>query len=353
MAHMIDNTTGRDAFAYMGEKAWHGLGVEIPEEAATDPQKIAELAGAAYHVSKRPVSFTDATGRVRTIDNRMAIVRDDTHEALEVLSDNKYNVVQPVEYFEAFRDSLAANHLRISSAGVLKGGRVVFVCAQLNDHGITVLGMDKVQSFVTLGGGYNGELPSFGYLSSYRTVCHNTLSSNLSQTGKAGRLFKVAHSQVFTAQDMTAALGLAGKELAIRADVFNTLAGRKAHAEEVARFFAGVVGVKYEDINAVDKAGKPLISGKARSMLAQLADAYANGPGATLPSAQGTVWGALNAVTHWVDHIAPARDTYADGTDAARFASAQFGAGADRKQAALYAAMELAGLDRTRLAVAA
>lgn len=355
MSHEIDNTTGRAAFAFDGQEggAWHGLGVAIPEDAARDPRRIAEIVGAAYHVSKRPVSFTDADGRVRAIDNRVAIVRDDTHEPLEVMSDNKYNVVQPVEYFEAFRDSLAKARLRISSAGVLKGGRIVFVNAKLTEHGFSVLGLDKLESYVCMGGGYDGTLASFGYLSTFRTVCWNTLSANLAQNRTGGKLFRVPHSQTFNGEAMALALGLAGAELRVRAQVFNTLAGRKLAADEAARFFCAVADVSPDDVHKVDKAGKPALSGKVRAQLAALADAYQSGPGATLPSAQGTLWGALNAVTYYLDHAAPTRDTYADGTDAARFASAQFGAGAERKRKALHAALELAGIADAQLRVAA
>jgi hypothetical protein len=45
-----------------------------------------------------------------------------------------------------------------------------------------------------------------------------------------------------------------------------------------------------------------------------------------------------------VDHTASTRDSYSDGTDRARFASAQFGAGANVKRTALEKAMVLAGI---------
>lgn len=354
MSHEIDTSTGNPAFAFSIEdgKAWHGLGTAIPESEALDPRAIAARAGAAYGVYKAPVSFTDATGRNRSVPNREAIVRDDTHEPLEVLSGNKYKVVQPAEYFEAFRDSLAANNLRISSAGVLKGGRIVFVNAALSDTGHDVLGIDRVSHFVCMGGGYDGALASFGYLSSLRTVCWNTLSANLAQTGKGKTLFRVPHSAAFDGRALGAALGLLGPELAVQARVFNTLAGRQLARDAVARYFADVLEIDASTINAVDKAGKPVLSTKARNQLQALADAYLNGPGAQLASASGTAWGALNAVTHWVDHVAATRDSYADGAGAARFASAQFGQGASTKARALRLAMDAAGIKPAELVAA-
>jgi phage/plasmid-like protein (TIGR03299 family) len=346
MAHMIDETTGRAAFTFDATdgEAWHGLGVAIPEAKACDPRAIAELAGAAYSVYSAPVSFVAHGGKRIDVPNRSALVRDDTHEPLEVLSDNKYKIVQPVEYFEAFRDSLSANNLRISSAGVLKGGRIVFVNAKFTDAGFDVLGLDRVNTYVCLGGGYDGTMSSFGYLSSLRTVCWNTLSANIAErkreggkTGKAGQgFFRVPHSAAFDGKVLGSALGLAGKELQVRSGIFNSLAGYKMQAAAVAKFFCDVL--KIEETNH-DK-----LSTRTRNVLDVLANAYLTGPGAELASANGTAWGALNAVTHYVDHLAATRDSYEDGTGAARFASAQFGTGADIKARALELAMASAGI---------
>jgi phage/plasmid-like protein (TIGR03299 family) len=354
MAHMIDDSTGAPAFVHDAKEggAWHGLGVAIPEDIATDPAKIAALCHAAYRVHKVPAQF-EWKGKRHDVPNREVLIRDDTGEALEVLSGNKFKLVQPVEYFEAFRDSLAKNNLRISSAGVLKGGRIVFVNAKFTDMGYQVLGVDRVDSYVCMGGGYDGTLASFGYLNDFRTVCWNTLSASLAQHKAGKSLFRIPHSAAFDGAALGAALGLAGKELTVRAEVFNTMAGRKAQQEAVAKFFCDVLDIDPATVNAVDKAsGKPVLSTRLKNQLTELANAYASGPGALLPSAAGTWWGALNAVTHYVDHVAPTRDSYKDGTDNARFASSQFGTGADTKAKALKLAMTNAGIGQEMLQAA-
>jgi phage/plasmid-like protein (TIGR03299 family) len=344
MSHEIyHNTLGQPSYVFDQREGagWHGLGIAIPEEIATDPAKIAALCGADYNVSKRPVHFLGANGRPVAVPNREAIVRDDTEEALEVLSGNRYNVHQPIGYFEAFRDQLAKNHLRISSAGVLKGGRVLFVNAKIEDLGFKVMG-EEMQSYVTLGGGYDGKMSTFGYLSNLRTLCWNTLSTNLGQAKSGKTLMRFPHTSPFDGDILTSALGLSGPELAVRAEVFNTLAGRKLQAERVAQFFADVLEVK-----DVAKA-----SGKIKAQLEALAKAYVAGPGADSKAAAGTVWGALNAVTFYVDHEAGTRDSYKDGTAQARFASAKFGTGADTKARALQLAMQLANIDDKMLLAA-
>lgn len=359
MAHEIQKLNGKHCYVYNGEEGagWHGLGEPIPAEFAKDPRKIAELCGASYNVYKAQTFFRQGgedSGMEREIANRFALVRDDTHTALEVLSDNKYNIVQPVEYFEAFRDSLAANNLVISSAGVLKGGRVVFVCAKFTDQGFDVLGLDRTDVYVCLGGGYDGNMSSFGYLSKMRTVCNNTLSANVAMKIRetknskvAGKgFFRMPHSVAFDGAALTGALGLAGKELQVTAQVFNELARAKVDLSTAARYFAEVMDIDPEIVNAVDKNGKALLSTRSKNQLEAIAGAYLGGPGAQLATANGTWYGALNAVTHYVDHMAATRDSYGDGKGAARFASAQFGAGNDLKTKALELAIEKAGIDQ-------
>ena len=348
MSHEIDITTGRPAFAFDAREggAWHALGVAIPENEALDPVAIAARVGASYRVHKTGVQ-ADIMGRTVTVKNREALYRDDTGEVLEILSGNKYNVVQPVEYFEAFRDSLKANDLHISSAGVLKGGRIVFVNAKLHDSAHSVLGIDKLESFLCMGGGYDGTMSSFGYLRTFRTVCWNTLSANVYQAQKKGGksgLFRIPHSAPFDGKVLGAALGLAGEELAARADVFNTLAGRKATAAAVAKYFCDLLDIDQSRVGAVDASGKALLSTKLTNQLQALSDAYLSGPGAELATANGTWFGALNAVTHFVDHLAGTRDSYKDNADTARYASAKFGAGNAVKNAAFKMAMQNAGM---------
>lgn len=350
MAHMIDDTAGKPAFTFDATEgeAWHKLGVAIPEEFAKDPRKIAELAGAAYTVSKEQVGY-QAGGNFKAIPNRMALVRSDTGAALEVLSDNRYNVVQPVEYFEAFRDSLQKNHLRISSAGVLKGGRILFVNSKLDSQfSVNVMGLDQSVSYLCMGGGYDGTMSSFGYLSDFRTVCWNTLSANIAQrkAGKDGQgLFKVPHTAIFDGEVLGAALGLLGKEVAVRSNVFNTMAGRKAMGEQVKAYFAAVLGVK-----EVDNQEK--MSTQQINKMNALIELYKNGPGANLASAKGTWWGALNAVTHFVDHRATTRKADDETSGQARFASAQFGTGAATKKRALELAMAAAKVPESMLLAA-
>jgi hypothetical protein len=61
-------------------------------------------------------------------------------------------------------------------------------------------------------------------------------------------------------------------------------------------------------------------------------------PGSNLVSARGTLWGAVNGVTHYVDHVGRSR------SDSNRLFSAWFGDGERMKNSAVRVAAEMAGV---------
>ena len=65
----------------------------------------------------------------------------------------------------------------------------------------------------------------------------------------------------------------------------------------------------------------------------QLMSFYRHAPGQSLPTARDTVWGALSAVTYYVDHILPSSGDRLD--------SAWFGSGAALKEKAWEKALEM------------
>jgi hypothetical protein len=102
--------------------------------------------------------------------------------------------------------------------------------------------------------------------------------------------------------------------------------------DEVNAYFADILGFSPEDLGKDGPDGTPLVKTRTRNQLTALLDAYVSGPGAAPRT--GTAWGAYNAVTYWVDHVASTRDTAKEGTGLARAFSAQFGRGAITKQEA-------------------
>ena len=131
MAHALDFTKGQAAIAYRGETPWHGLGESILPQDSIDDIRI--KAGIDYDVEKTPVLYSvpmdsERPGRagggtgLATDENSCVLYRSDTGGALSVVS-NKYQVVQPKQIIEFYRDLTESYGFELEVVGALKGGR--------------------------------------------------------------------------------------------------------------------------------------------------------------------------------------------------------------------------------------
>jgi len=345
MAHELDFSTGRAAIALRGgaASAWHGFG-----EAIEDGDTLADItrkAGLDWSAHKAPVTYRTADGVERGFRGVSVVYRDDTGEALGTASDARYTIHQPREIVEFFRDFLRAEGLSIETAGALRGGRVVWVLANLGpDFRHLGPGGDDTQGYVRLQTSFDGSRASSLVGTSIRQVCANTETMIERATG--ARQYRQSHaSGALDARGLAAAFGLLGDQWRITCDAWTAMQARRVSDEEAREFFCRVAGIDPADIGRRDAVtGEPVVSAKALNGLQALADAYRNGPGAQLPGARATAYGLLNAVTYYADHAATVRDTYGDGKHVARLASAWEGTGAAMKERAREFAAELAGV---------
>jgi phage/plasmid-like protein (TIGR03299 family) len=342
MSHEIETAI----FSAREGAGWTGLGQVIPAEFAKDPRKIAELVGAMYTVEKRDCYYKGADD-FQLLPNRQVLVRSDTGRALEVVSENRYYVEnrQPVDIFEAFRDELAANHLEISHAAVLRGGSQIAVCAYLPTAlDITVGKSDVVKNYVTLSTGYDGKHGTKATKGTIRVVCANTLAASIAAATRGdGKIQTIrASTQILETDTLSKLLKHIDTVIESERRTFNALANTALSSDQVSRYFADVLEINIDDLGKFKSDGRTkLVSTKAENMLRELASAYNSAPGAG--SAAGTAWGALNAVTYYATHVKTTRDMYQadpDSAPAARSASNLNGDAAKLKLRALQMAAQ-------------
>lgn len=316
---------------------WTGLGQVIPADIAKDPRKIAALLGADYTVSKQACFYQAKDGSFKPVEGREVLVRNDTGAMLEVVSDNRYHVAnrQPVDMLEAFRDELAANHLEISHAAVLRGGSQIAVCAYLPESmDITVGGKDRVRNYVTLSTGYDKKHGTKATHGTERVVCANTLAMSIAQAEESGHLRTIrASTQILEVDTLTALLKDCQTRISDEKVIFDRLANTRLSSDQVSRYFADVLEINIEKLGTFKSDGSKAISTKSQNMLRELAAAYSSAPGAGMAS--GTAWGALNAVTYYATHVKTIRDMTNSGANAARVASNLNGDAAKLKLRAL------------------
>lgn len=318
MSHLVEQ------MAYVGRTPWHGLGNRLVRQ---QPLEVwAEQAGLDWRIQESPVRFVHGEqghlGEVLSFDAQKVLYRSDTRAPLSVVS-QRYQVVQPRAILEFYRDLTELSGFELETAGVLKGGRKIWALARTGQSGV-LKGNDQTNAYVLLATACDGTMATTAQFTSVRVVCNNTLAVALSGEERA---VKVSHRSVFDADAVKRKLGLS---ISAWDDFMYRLKGlseRKVKQREVEAFLSCVFQTRPEPLSTTANE-------RARAKVQAL---FAGaGRGASLPSASGTAYGLLNAVTEFVDHERRARSVDH------RLDSAWFGQGANLKQRALHEALALA-----------
>lgn len=323
MAHLIEQ------MAYVGQTPWHGLGNCLSPR---QPLEVwAQQAGMNWQIKESPVHFmTEALGGLASIHSfpeQKVLYRSDSKAALSVVS-QRYQIVQPSEVLEFYRDLTEYSGYELETAGVLKGGRKFWALAKTGQS-MTLKDNDLVNGYLLLATSCDGTLATTATPTTIRVVCNNTLTIALN--GEA-RSIKVPHSTRFEPQVVKQQLGIAVSQWDEFMYRMRKLAERKMKSREAINYFEHVLC----DAQSVNTDNTDSAAPNNERALKKVQSLYnGGGRGAKLDSAKGTAWGLLNAITEYVDHEKRARSTEH------RLDSAWFGQGAAIKQRALDAALQL------------
>jgi phage/plasmid-like protein (TIGR03299 family) len=323
LPHDIATNTGRPAMAYRGAVPWHRLGEELPEDAPIeDWLRAAQL---EWELERQPVQYF-AGEKLRAMKGRFVLVRNDTHDALSIVSED-YKLVQPKEVLEFYRDLIDDYGYKLETAGALNGGRKVWALARTELAGTADRrGEDELAAYVLFATSCDKTLATTVAFTSVRVVCQNTLSFAIRDTNTNQRpRIKVPHNLQFDAEDVKAKLDLMNGSWSAFLDEVGMMVARPIDAVAASSFFEGLLP------HGRDKR----LTARAVSDHQTLMSFFkGRAPGQKLASAQGTLWGALNAVTYYADHVRSS-----SGGD--RLDSAWFGTGFALKERAWAKASEM------------
>lgn len=314
MGHEIDLSTGTPAIAYVGEEPWHGLGEKLPEGASIDRwQQAARL---EWELKRLPVQYL-VDGKLRTMDERFVLVRSDTHAALSVVSGD-YQIVQPKEVLEFYEELMNRYGYKLETAGALDGGRKVWALARTGVTGAAdAEGEDELAAYVLLATSCDKTLATTAAFTSIRVVCNNTLFFAMEDIKTERRpQVKVPHNLHFDANRVKQELGVMDDAWSGFIKKVRSMAGFQMKPDKASTFFDDLLAQK----------GKAL-SPKARREHEAIIALFRSAPGQDFRSAKETLWGALSAVTYYVDHVR-------SGSAGERLDSAWFGGGYALKEKA-------------------
>lgn len=317
MAHELSFKNGKAEMAYVGEKPWHGLGTELTEDASIDTWKVE--AGMNWDIKSSPVVFDIEDDESEGIfEGKRVLYRSDDKAPLSIVSD-KYNIVQPKEVLEFFRDLTEDLGMKMSTAGCLFGGKKFWALADTGMAG-KVLKDDLIKGYALLTTSCDGSTPTIAQFTSIRVVCNNTLEWSL-QDGSSRRA-SVRHRRVFSPQDIKQSLGLVHTSWDSFMESITAISKVKISDAAARKFIEKLV-----------HKGEGEISNAQVKKVDNIMNLYHNGMGAEMST--GTAWGAVNSVTEFVDHHSGGRvgDT--------KLWNSWYGGGADMKNQALKNALEM------------
>ena len=276
--------------AYVNDTPWHGLGNRL---APRQPLEVwAKQAGMDWHIESADVRFVASSsglGSIHAFPEQKVLYRSDTKAPLSVVS-KRFQVVQPSEILEFYRDLTEAGGYELETADVLKEGRKLWALARTGQS-VSLKGRDKVNGYLLLATACDGTLATTAQFTSVRVVCNNTLAIAL---GDSAGAVKVGHRSQFDAQAVKRQLGIAISSW----DGF--MARIKAMSECRLTDAAADTYLKRVLTYPAANSDDPAISERSLKAVQEL---YAGkGMGADLASSAGTAWGLLNSVTEFIDH---------------------------------------------------
>jgi len=314
MAHNLNDSKGKPAMMYVGEVPWHKLGTKL-DRPATAAEAI-EAAGFGFTVEKMPLK-TASTDLL--VVGHFATVRTDTLDVLGVVG-SRYQAIQNKEAFTMFDALVGEGEAIYHTAGVLGKGERIWLLAKLPDY-IRVNGNDIVEKFLLLTNSHDGSGPVRVKLTPIRVVCDNTLTLALGGSEQEVHIRHTANAEV-RLKEAYEILGLTNKLYAELDQIFNRMSEKNVKGTMLDEY---VRNIFREPPNA-ERSSRPTA---IREKVFELAET-----GSGVEWSKGTLWGAYNAVTEFVDHYRPA-----NANDASRLKSIWFGCGAKIKKQAFSVAV--------------
>lgn len=329
MGHEIDFSNKRANMAYVGKTPWHSLGSPLPSGA--DMPTWRKASGLDWEVVETPVMFQDGSpAAFHQFPDEKVLLRSDTRAPLSVVS-KWYNTVQPGEVLGFFDELVKSAGFQLETAGSLRGGNRIWALARVGEEAKIIDG-DMVRPYLLLATSYDSSMATTAQFTAIRVVCNNTLTAAVGDSkrgvkeGAAEPKIKIPHLSKFDAKDVREQLTIAisgWDEFIIKTRL---MAQAPMDDDLIDAFLLNLFKTKRDDLVAADKARKA----KGYKRVLELF----NGEGAGSDMAGKTIWGAVNAVTQYVDHERGLkRET---GLDAA-----WFGEGGQLKDRAFSIAKEL------------
>lgn len=320
MPHALEQyTDGSAAFISAREDAWHRLGT-VTADAFTAAEAMEKARLGGWDVRRAPLAATvdGPNGHaIVPVPDQYATIR--THpetgapDPLGVVGPG-YTPVQNEQHCELLDALVGESGAHLETAGALHGGRQVFVTLKL-PRTMTFQGRDQVDLYVAALNSHDGSSAFRLIVTPIRIVCANTQAAALSA---ARASFSIRHTSGARSRILAAREAL---DLTWRyAEAFEAEAAAMIETELEREEFNEIISGLYPEPKG-PKVTEQMKRTHARKITA-LGELFASSP--TIKGIEGTRWAGYQAVTEYLDHLAPVKggkkygETYAANARALR-----------------------------------
>ena len=324
MAHGIETTDGKANMAFTGDTPWHQLGQRLTN--AFDAKTALKEANLDWEVELAPLWY-EVQDRGFIKSNRGKVVRRLDNGAELGVVGMKYSPLQNKDAFSFFDGVFGEGKARYETAGYLGQGERMWLLANMTDNDpIEILPGDEINKYLLLTNDFTGSYSVIGSFTPVRVVCNNTLTAAVKDIIKGGNTVRVKH-----VGDVANRLNFAGEVLSAAGvfydevkDLFQSFARKQLNGEQTRTYIHHSL---FDDNKET----------KSRTKKVDMVEGLMHtGRGSDIAGVRGTVWGAYNAVTEYVDHHKEYR-----GGDAKKLEASQFGTGRYLKTKALKLGAEM------------
>jgi phage/plasmid-like protein (TIGR03299 family) len=296
---------------------------DFPEGGCHSVAHALEAGALTWEVGKRNLRTMDGT----LVPDFQAVVRTDTKAVLGVVG-RKYVPLQNAQALEPVDALLGESGGTIQAVGALNGGRRVFVAIQLPGDFQVPGDPTTITPWMIVANGHDGSLALSVNVMESVLRCTNVLVALSRSAAYRIRLIHRPGIEV-RYQEAHAVIARANDYLAESHQVAADLAARRI-TEGQAR---AIIGAAFPVHQAKDTSAE---DGGRKAKPTMFDGAWANYQVSdTIPdSLRMTAWGAIQAVTEWVDHGTAFRGGTTQGAADRRANALMFGGRADNQKAA-------------------
>lgn len=244
--------------------------------------EVLDVSGHNFQVAKVPLYLPDGT----EVPNKMATINKDTGDYLGTVG-RDYTIVQPIDFYGLANAFEAETGAKAVQTVTLKGGAVMGINFQLNTR--EYVAGDPVRMNFLMMTAFNMQYSVLGRALSNRLACLNQLPSST-------KLFDIKHTR-FVADRLSLALRMIsyfGAEQKVFDTKMKALANYNLSERDAVTWFQGLFGKRKKN----SKRSDSLLRNRTEDFVHLLTA----GRGTDLAGVRGTAYGALNALTEWVNH---------------------------------------------------